>query len=421
MTSRISFNIHAQYVTNHDKLIAHLVAIQPAAVLVMDGLALAQKIKAMIPDATVISRIYPDEDIQNRKSPEDWIKERAPHADGGIVQYTSNEAGFSPNLINWHIRLMKLAAKQRVPLLIGNMSVGTPAPEEWANGRELLEILDEHRDLFILGMHEYACGVITSGFIGGYPDNAGVAPVPDNKGKGRNLIPSANWPGRSEAASMTMFHCGRFKFLVNYCKSIGLKPPRIILTEHGFDDVSDIKPWTNTLQMTPPYTSIRGWKSVQNQWRKWYEPLGWTPQRAMFEQLTYADRTIYQGSPVEAQLLYCWAGNPKTQWDQFDLSGADELQDLLEAYAKQTPVEQPPPVTVPPPPAPQPVPVPTPAPLPPVGLPSQMELDFTRLIQLNEEAAHLQTVIETAEKQLDAITGQMDAIIDKYRKELKAS
>jgi hypothetical protein len=335
MGSRISYNIHAQRLPEHDRLINHLQKIKPAAVLVMDGVGLAQEIKSLLPDTLVISRIYPDDDIHNRTSPEQWLDQRAPQAAGGIYQYTSNEAGFSPALIDWHIRLIELAVQRRVPLVIGNMSVGTPAAEDWAAGKHLLELLDQHRDLFILGLHEYACGVITSGFLGGYPDNAGVAP---NSGQqGRSLIAPDSWPGQAEAAGMTMFHCGRFKFLVRYCNSIGLRPPRIILTEHGFDDVSDIKPWSDTLAMTPPYVTIRGWKSAQDQWRKWYESLGWSPQRAMFEQLAYADRTIYQHSPVEAQLLFCW-GHTSDMWDQFDVADTDEFQSLLENYAQEQPV-----------------------------------------------------------------------------------
>jgi len=334
MGSRIAYNIHAQVVPDRNRLLKHLEKIKPAAVLVMDGLGLCQEIKAMLPETTVISRIFPDEDIQNRTTPEQWFDKHAPETEGGIFAYTSNEAGFSRNLIEWHLRLMEMAIKQRVPLVVGNMSVGTPAPEEWAAGKRLLELLDQHRDLFILGLHEYACGVITSGFLGGYPDNAGVAP--GSGGKGRNLIAPESWPTRAEAAPMTMFHCGRFKFLVKYCQSVGIRPPRIILTEHGFDDVSDIKPWSSTLKMTAPYTSIRGWKSAQDQWRAWYESRGWSPQRAMFEQITYADRAIYQGSPVEAQLIFCW-GHSSDMWDQFDVALANEFHTLLEAYAEKQP------------------------------------------------------------------------------------
>jgi hypothetical protein len=332
MPSRISYNIHAQRLSNHDHLINHLRKIQPAAVLVMDGLGLAQEIKGLLPDTLVINRIFPDDDIHHRVSPEDWLNQRASQAEGGIAQYTTNEAGFGQELINWHVRLMELAAPRRVPLVIGNMSVGTPQREEWANARRMLELLDQHRDLFVLGLHEYACGVVTSGFLGGYPNNAGVPP---NSGQqGRDLIPTGNWPGRDEAGGMTMFHLGRFKFLLQACNDLGIRPPRIVLTEHGFDDVSDIKPWSETLLSTGSYLNIRGWKSAQNQWTGWYGGQGWSPQRAMYEQLTYADRTIYQGSPVEAQLIFCW-GHSSDMWDQFDVADAAEFHSLLENYAQQ--------------------------------------------------------------------------------------
>ena len=49
-----------------------------------------------------------------------------------IVSLDANEAGFSPNLIDWHIRLIEKAIQHRVPLVIGNMSVGTPAPAKTA-------------------------------------------------------------------------------------------------------------------------------------------------------------------------------------------------------------------------------------------------------------------------------------------------
>lgn len=423
MGSRISYNIHAQFVTDTPKLMAHLGKLKPAAVLVMDGLGLAQELKAALPDTLVISRIYPDEDVQNRKSPADWLKERAAQAEGGIFQYTSNEAGFSPNLIDWHIKLCELAIKSKTPLVIGNMSVGTPEAVDWAAGRRLLELIDQHRDLFVLGLHEYACGVITSGFLGGFPDNAGVAPIPANAGKGKNLIQPTSWPTPFDAAQMTKFHCGRFNFLIQYCKTIKLPPPRIILTEHGFDDVSDIKPWSDRLRMTPPFTTIRGWQSVINQWNDWFGHYGWTPQRAMFEQIAYADRTLYQNSAVEAQLLYCWAGRQPYTWDQFDLSKADEFQGWLETYAQSTTPAQPPVIEPPPPPPTVPDIIPPILHPPPPAPPSQKEADMDALIALSAEAALLRQTIqwrleanEADAEDLEDVLDRMETIFSKYHK-----
>ena len=55
----------------------------------------------------------------------------------------------------------------------------------------------------------------------------------------------------------------------------------------------------------------------------------------MFEQLTYADRAIYQGSPVEAQLVFCW-GHSSDIWDQFDVAEAREFHKLLVNYAGES-------------------------------------------------------------------------------------
>ncbi len=333
--SRISYNIHAQAVHDRDRLMRHLQAIQPTAVLVMDGLGLAQEIKAAVPGAMVIHRNWGategDDNAFAKVTPERWLELRAKEAEGGIFLYTTNEPGWGADVIDWHVRLMELAAPRRVPLVIGNWAVGTPQPEQWTMARRMLELLDEHRDLFILGLHEYACAVATSGLHGGFPINAGVAP--DSPG-GVNLIQPESWPG--DVSRITMWHCGRFQFLVRQCDTLGIKPPRIIMTEHGMDDVSDIKPWTETLRKTDPYLNIRGWKSVQNQWTDWYSGKGWSPQRAYFEQLAWADRVIYWNSVVEAQLIYCW-GHKDPQWEQFDICEASEFHSLLENYAQQKP------------------------------------------------------------------------------------
>lgn len=324
--SRISYNIHGQNVPDSPRLLAHLQRVQPTSVLVLDALGLAKEIKAMLPDTIVIHRNYGvtggDDDVWGRVSPEKWLELRASESEGGIYLYTTNEPGWGADVLNWNTRLMELAAPRGVRLVVGNWAVGTPLPEQWPMARRLLELCNQYRDLFILGLHEYGCGVLTSGLVGGAPDDS----------RHTNYIPVNNWP--SEAGSLTRFHCGRFKFLLDYCHSINLPPPRIILTEHGMDDVSDIKFWSEKLRVRQPYLNVRGWKTLQDQWSDWYGAMGWSPQRAYFEQLAWADRAVYRNSPVEAQLVYCW-GHSSQMWEQFDVAEAHELHSLLETYAQQ--------------------------------------------------------------------------------------
>lgn len=330
--SRISYNVHAHGIPDRNAFMAHLERLQPKAILIMDDLGLAQSIKARIPNTIVIHRNWgvtqADDDVFAKVSPQRWIDLRGHETDGKIALHTSCEPGWGQDVIDWHVKLMELCAPRGIPLVIGNWAVGTPQPEQWPMARRMLELLDQHRDLFVLGLHEYACGVITSGLVGGAPDDP----------RHPNYIPVENWPGSVQG--ITMFHCGRFNFLLNYCHSIGLRPPRIIMTEHGFDDVSDIKPWASTLRLRGPYLNIRGWKTIVDQWTDWYGGRGWSAERALFEQLAWADRTIYQPSPVEAQCIFCWGHTDKV-WEQFDMARAGEFQSLLEAFAHERPATQP--------------------------------------------------------------------------------
>lgn len=318
-SSRISYNIHGQNVPDMPRLLQHLQAIQPYAVLVMDNLGLAKELKALLPRTLVIFRAWPDDAIHQQMTPEQWIQHKLSETGGSdLWLYTSNEPGFGDDLLDWTSRLIELTAPRGMKLVVGNFSVGTPRPEEWERPAavRLLRLLDQHRQTVILGLHEYACGVITSGFIGGEPQ----------------FIAPHSWP--QTPAALTKWHCGRFSLLVSVCHRLGIGAPRIVLTEHGFDDVSDIKPWAERLLRDAPYLNVRGWKSLRSQWNAWFGGLAWSPERAYFEQLAYADRAIYQQSPVEAQLIFSW-GYSSRDWEQFDISQAFEFQSLLENYARQ--------------------------------------------------------------------------------------
>lgn len=362
MTSRIGYNIHATS-RNFDraKLLAHVVKTRPAWMLVMDGLQVAKDIKAAVPECSVIHRAWPDEEIYNTKSPEQWVTEKKLEVGSADVWcYTVNEMGFGDKLLNWFTAVIECAAKIGLKVVVGNFSVGTPTPEEWQKPAAvaLLKALDKHRDIAVLAFHEYGLAVCTSGFIGGYPDNAGV--VPGQSG-GRNLVPVENWPPPEDARTLTKFHMGRFQFMLAFCKGAGIKPPRMVITEWGFDDVSDIKAWAQTLPKTAPYTGIRGWKSCVETWKRWYGARDWNAEQTMFYQLAWADKAIYQETPVEGQMIFSW-GHSSDMWDQFDISQALEFQVFLEAYAVAQPTPAPDPI---PPTPPPPIPVPPPPPEPP--------------------------------------------------------
>ncbi len=329
--SRISYNVHAQGLKDTNGLITHLKRIRPVSVLVMDGLQLCRQIKQAVPNTIAIHRTWPDDDIHNRISPEEWLKrKRQEVGQDDIWCYTSNEPGFSPAVIAWHVALIKLnfASGHPLKLVILNLSVGTPAKaEEWAMAKELLQLCDKYRSHVILGLHEYWGGVVTSGFVGSTPDDTRHHP---------NFIPQASWPNKETAKNMTMWHCGRVKFLISYCLANGIKPPRVIMTEHGADALGDIDPWLKSQRLTPPHNSIRGYHSLRNLYKQWYPTQ--SLDEAFFNMLRYADQNIYAGTCVEAQLIFCYGSVTGGQWAQFDIESQVTLKDLIEIYAN-TPEE----------------------------------------------------------------------------------
>ena len=333
------FNVHSQGLKDPTKLLAHVRKTQPAWMLTMDGLGLAEQIKAVSPSTNVIHRNHGvtggDDDVFAKVSPERWLELRSKEADSGVWLMTTCEPGWGADVIAWHVRLMELCIPRKIRLVVGNWSVGTPNPALIPMARKLFEMLDSHRELFVLGLHEYANAVITSGFVGGAPD--GYTESHDKQHHPDYQKPST-WPLSGEARILTKWHMGRFNFINDYCKAVGIKPPRIVLTETGFDDVSDVKFWSNKLPRTSPYTDIRGYKTLAAYWKQIAPE--WSHDRAYFEQLRYAENNIYEGSNVEGGLIYCY-GHIDQRWDSFDLEGRSEFLQLLEADAVAKPTTKP--------------------------------------------------------------------------------
>jgi hypothetical protein len=364
--SRISYNINGARAGDISALRQHLAAINPTAVLFMDALELARETAVILQNTIVIHRDFAqyngDDDLVKKISAEMWVDSQLKLGAPNVWRYCGNEQGYSPDVITWLVKVIRYNATKPNPLklVIGNFSAGTPGQpghpieDDWKLAHDLLMLCDQYRAWLIVGCHEYNAGVITDGLYGGYADNAGVQP---GQPGGKNLVPSSAWPMSIDG--INTFHMGRFRFLLNYCKSAGIKPPRIIITEWGFDSMGDVKPWLNTLQKTGGYDEIIGWRSLAAQWGAWYgKTPGWDAETAYFQQLRWADRVIYRPSGVvEGQLIFTWSQSPDWVKKGFDVSTAGTFQGLLEQSVKDT---GPIPLPVPPP-----VPAPPPAPIPP--------------------------------------------------------
>lgn len=327
MTSRISVNVNGD-APNLDlnRLIGFVNRLRPGWLLVKNNLDVALALAAQYPSMQVIYRQWPDDDRPMRQSPASYITEMAGKVGShpNVWACSNNESGFKPSVLSWLGDVIDLAVSHNLKVVVGNFSTGTPEPNDWtrADALDFLRAASANRDHVVIGLHEYAIGVITSGFVGGTP----VDPSHPN------YIPIANWP--ANARPLTKWHCGRFNFLVQTCEAKGIPVPRLLVTEHGFDDVSDLKAWAQSI---PRDGDIKGWRTLGKAWHEWYPQ--WSHEQAYAEQLLCADRAIYQGTAVEGQLIFCWGDSGG--WSTLDIQSAGELQDRLVQAASSN---EPPPV-----------------------------------------------------------------------------
>lgn len=380
MSSRLSFVVNGQRPGNRDKIVRFVREAQPTTITIMDGLAFSKQLAGLSPDTVVIHRDYEtyrgDDDLYKKITPEDWIDQqtgiREMNQAMHVWAYAGNEQPFSSEVIAWNLRALRQAERRGLKLVVGNWGVGKPEDiTQWSLAAELLRYLGEHPQTGVLGLHEYWWAVCTSGFVGGNPDGT-------VQGKPELIVHPdfiRDWPKNPRELG-ALWHCGRFLFAEKYCRDNYIPLPRIIVTEHGADDVSDsnMEKWIAGLKL-PLNRKLRDWKSCQEQWREWWPER--SMERAYYEQLAYLDAELYAGTSVIGQQIFAF--NPS--WPH-DVSGADELYDLILTGAANRP----------PAPLPEPAPEPTPIPVPlPPNDGAAIRAIIQRLENVRNECATIQT------------------------------
>lgn len=311
-----SWNINMQSIPDKVDFYNHLGRLQPAWLLGMNDLAELASLRRVLPYTNLIHRwkvtpppggIHPDDDDNpTAYTPEAWLERRNLNfaevglKPGDVWLYTNNESGHSDTVLRWLSRVIELAVSQGHKLVVYNGSVGTPGPDplkEWLKpeAQELLYLCSEHSENVILGLHEYAAGIITSGFVGGLP--AEIESVhPD-------YTDPQNWPGKAAASAMTMWHVGRYKFLNRAAK---LFPTlRIGITEYAPSDrinSGGYDVWLNSLPVADGFKEIRGPMTARRWWSQVFPDL--SAEEAVALQDAYAQEVIYADSNVEFMLRF---------------------------------------------------------------------------------------------------------------------
>lgn len=217
MTSRLTVNVQCQYVADWAKTRAFLRSLQPTAMVAcidnMSALNRVLVLQADNPQATVIGRyVFAQDGGMHTKpqaagdtreyvvSPSDALNAWGELGKAGRMLYLANEpqangasADDIARLSKWTIEAINLATERGISLCVLNFGVGHPAltgfGEYDPRFDDVLTLLSKHREQHALGMHVY-----------------------------------------QPADTFT-----RLDGLLKNCKRLGITPPRVHITEAGFD------------------------------------------------------------------------------------------------------------------------------------------------------------------------------------------
>ncbi len=355
---RISYNIDAKEINDVEYLMRHLIALQPAVTLVMDGLALADRVYREAGGIVIhrnFSRHQGDE--WRTRSVEDTIARWQNEGYRHIVRYTSNEPHISderlPEFIAYHVELCIQARTAGFTIAV-NPSYFEPHHISSGMNDPLIRAVVENGHYW--SNHDYTPILLAL-------TGMDVASLLD-----RNLVQRDQWPTKLpfEQEYPPFYHLLRAWWVVRRCDYLGIDRVRIVSTEGLWDNMDDVKYVTELLKaefgIPELHYDFSGIQTNRLLWQHYWPD--WTFEEAAFEQLKWVEMMF----PPEyiGMCLFVWDDG---DWGKFNFSGLHDLHRMLETMELPVPELPVPELPVPEPPVPEP-PVPEPpVPEPPVPEP----------------------------------------------------
>lgn len=306
----MTYNIHNHLTeTDREVLVAHLARIKPGLVVVMDDPHLARRIHAASPNTRVVYRKYLGDHTHLRMTPQQWVATYQAElpASEGVYWYCNNEPGFSLELVQWLTDVARLVLQANGRACLGNWSVGTPEPNDWLRAKDLLKLCGDNPARLMIGLHEYAPTWVGREF-------------------GMEYNPSS-WPEKISGASYLL---SRYRYIFRACDTLGVRRPKIAITEWGFDRIHAVGEWQQSLPRTPGqdligplWGNLSAWDSMKPPSMAWPE--------YMVKQLAWAWRAIYRHDPeIVGTALFCWGADPGSAWKAFDFRSVPDIIPLME-------------------------------------------------------------------------------------------
>lgn len=314
---KIGYNVHS----DDNGLLEHLKKVKPPVVLVLENYGLAHDIAVELPNTQVIYRPYfPESDAYHLiMRPNEFVARMAQKWQGepNIWFHTGNESGLSIEQQEWEMALS--ASPAGMKFVVGNPATGSfpDSIEAWKYADKYIRFLVANKDRFWLGLHEYFDGIpcIT---------------MPGFRNRVFNWNDGGNRPG---------WQTNRYRWLIDYCDSVGIGYPNIVLTECGNDDLrenrdnSDVNAFIDSMRCNAGYYNIRGWKTLQDQWQDWYQK---PADVTYYEMLEWLENNVYNHSSIKGMCIFAWCSS-QSSWDQFNVAYADEFRKKMEARVDYIP------------------------------------------------------------------------------------
>ena len=313
----IGDNAHLSYISDEHwpVLLSRWQTGNPGALLLLDSFGNdnpTAKAKAMaraalaserLPNTEIVYRLY----IRNPHNgtgdhhyqfltPAEWVDKHRQFAGTRIYCSADNEPNFAASL-PWLLAVAKAARAANIRVSLGGWSVGAYEIADIPKLDALLRYTAAHPGWFVYDFHEYTRGSV---FVD-------VAPHEHNP---------ANWPD-VVPPQINLWLMGRFRQVLKYCDTMGIKRPQIIIGEFGFDRVHAVE---STL-----YGNVGGLNTLGGLFRSWgFE--NWQAYAAA--QLQAAWRAIYAPySSVIGACYYQVSDRGSDNWAEFNASDAPTFID----------------------------------------------------------------------------------------------
>lgn len=297
----------------HDKdyALAHLRRLGPRWTMVTNEIPFALRVKQASPGSDIIFRKTPDGNNHERFPTPDAFFAAYSDVPDAFYLKTINEAGFKPQTIQYDLEIVRAAKAHNRRVAVLSLGTGQPGQgnteeeliEAWRPAHPLLVELDRNRDRAVMILNQYGAGDILDA-LGSFPTGA--------------------------ALDQTMlWHVGRHKYLYAYCDRHGIRRPRVVIGEGGWDLGESRQ---RLLAARGIMLEGGGQHRLVNYWKQRWP--GKSFDEAAWMQLKWAADNVYSGKlSVEGWLGFTFGAENLAEWWAWLF---DEMRDLhreMEGYA----------------------------------------------------------------------------------------